>query len=65
MIYSTTGDLQGPYSEPVLVFDTCNGCGNYAGNAYPYWLGSNASQIMLSWSVGGGAETQMALLTFS
>ena len=65
LIYSTTGDVQGPYTEPVLVFDTCSGCGNYAGSAYPFWRGSDASEVILSWSVNGGDETQMALVTFS
>ncbi len=73
LIYSTTGNVQGPYTEPVLLFETCPSvhdtppvaCGNYAGSAYPFWRGSDASEVILSWSVNGGAETQMALVTFS
>lgn len=71
LIYSTTGLVQGPYSDPVEIFETCPtisqgvDCGNYAGNAYPFWRGTDASEVILSWSVNGGAETQMALVTFS
>ena len=65
LTYSTTGSLQGPYSYPVDIFATCAGCGNYAGSAYPYWRGPDASEVILSWSVNGGAETQMALVTFT
>ena len=73
LIYSTSGLVQGPYSDPVQIFQTCPtinltpsvDCGNYAGFAYPFWRRSDASEVILSWSVNGGAETQMALVTFS
>lgn len=71
LIYSTSGLVQGPYSDPVEIFESCPtinqgvDCGNYAGTAYPFWRGPDASEVILSWSVKGGAETQMALVTFS
>lgn len=73
LIYSTTGLVQGPYiADPIPLFQTCatigqpgGDCGNYAGTAYPFWRGPDASEVILSWSVNGGAETQMALVTFS
>lgn len=72
LTYSTTGQVQGPYSTPVSIFQSvpdtgCGGldCGNYAGTAYPFWRGPDASEAIISWSWNGGAETQMALITFS
>ena len=71
LIYSTSGQVQGPYSTPVLIFSSvpdpgCVGyCDNYAGAAYPFWRGADASEVVISWSWNGGAETQMALVTFS
>lgn len=71
--YSKEGHIIGPWSDPVLLYVNndmacCNSDGslkyNYAGNAYPYWLGNEVNELVLSWTYGG-CETHMALVTFS
>jgi len=71
--YSEGGHIAGPWSAPVLLFDNtdeafCNPDGskrlNYAGHAYPQWLGTEVNELVLSWTYGG-SDTRMALVTFS
>lgn len=70
--YSTTGKVEGPYVKSYFIFETCPtmptvDCHNYAGTAYPYWRGADASEVLLSWTVtpNGMKKTQMGLITFS
>ena len=72
MTYSTSGKVEGPYNEAKFIYETCPtmpkvDCHNYAGNAYPYFRGADASELLLSWSVylNGMRKTQMGLITFS
>lgn len=73
MTYSTSGKVEGPYSKSVVIYESCPtmsekiDCQNYAGNAYPYWRGADASEVTLSWTVEppGTRKTQMGLITFS
>ena len=71
--YSKSGHIVGPYSDSVELYKggaeaCCNSegqeKGNYAGHAYPQWLGTEANEVILSWTYNG-SETQMALVTFS
>ena len=71
--YSEGGHITGPWSTPVQLFANnkmacCNSDGskklNYAGHAYPQWLGTEANEVILSWTYDGG-DTYMALVTFS
>lgn len=72
MTYSTSGKVEGPYVKSIFVYETCPtmpevDCHNYAGNAYPYFRGADASEVLLSWTAmtNGMRQTQMGLITFS
>ncbi len=56
----------GPYNDPVLLYNpvAASSFGNYAGHAYPQWLGTDSKELILSWTYNTH-ETHMALVTFS
>lgn len=64
--------MVGPYSAPVLLWDTAQACcnaqggsiGNYAGHAYPQWLGTDSNELIISWTYNTH-ETHVALVRFS
>lgn len=69
--YSEGGHIVGPYSAPVLLWNTAQATdskgvsvGNYAGHAYPQWLGTSSNEMIISWTYNTN-ETHMALVTFS
>ena len=75
MRYSTTGALEGPYSEEMTLYKTepAGSAGegeegiNYAGHAYPRFLGDRGgAEVLLSWTEqpGGGYEMGMARVQF-
>ncbi len=62
--YSTSGHAYGPYTKAQKIFDPPWGKGiNYGGHAYPQFFGTDAKDVLLSWTVSG-AYTQMAKVTF-
>lgn len=64
--YAKGGHISGPYSAPVLLFRpaAASSFGNYAGHAYPQWLGTESKELIISWTYNS-SETRMALVTFS
>ena len=71
--YSVSGAIEGPYSEEETLYKTQPaGEGetgmNYAGHAYPRFLGDRAGgEVLLSWTEqpGGGYEMGMAKAVFT
>lgn len=63
--YSMGGDIVGPWSIPQLLYDppAAKTLGNYAGHAYPQWLGKDSNELVISWTWITNA-TRMALVTF-
>lgn len=64
--YSMGGHIVGPWSIPQLLWDSvpAKSFDNYAGHAYPQWLGKDSNVLIISWTYNTSA-TRMALVTFS
>lgn len=63
--YSMSGHIVGPWSIPQLLYDppAAKTFGNYAGHAYPQWVGMEEDELVVSWTWGTNA-TRMAKVTF-